>query len=165
MADDVVTVEVRNLAGREVGIATLPWEASVKALREQIKRWRPVTEGTFEDPELSLLTGICVLDDRQPLYNYWTFSGEPLLVTSVAGQSAEIIVQYGQENIAMSVSSWTTAGLVKEQVCEDLGLDIASAVLSLVLPREVRALVDAELLLSSGYVPGSLFHLTARSAE
>ncbi|CAJ1404052.1 unnamed protein product [Effrenium voratum] len=114
---------------------------------------------------MSLLTGVCLLDDRplggQPLYNYWTFSGEPLLVTLVAGQSAEVMVQYGQENIAMSVSSWTTAGLLKDQVCDDLGLDAGSAVLSLVLPREVRPLPDGELLLSSGYVAGCIFRLTA----
>ncbi|CAK9064785.1 unnamed protein product [Durusdinium trenchii] len=165
MSDESVLVDVRNLSGRQVGIARLPWEAPVKALREQIKRWRRgLVEGAFEDPEMSLLAGICVLDDRQPLYNYWTFS-EPLLVTLVTGESAEIMVQYGQENIAMSVSSWTTAGLVKDQVCEDFGLDTASAVLSLVLPLEVRPLVDTELLLSSGYVPGSFFRLTARSSE
>ncbi|CAK9073320.1 Uncharacterized protein SCF082_LOCUS35921 [Durusdinium trenchii] len=141
MSDESVLVDVRNLSGRQVGIARLPWEAPVKALREQIKRWRRgLVEGAFEDPEMSLLAGICVLDDRQPLYNYWTFS-EPLLVTLVTGESAEIMVQYGQENIAMSVSSWTTAGLVKDQVCEDFGLDTASAVLSLVLPLEVRPLV------------------------
>ncbi|CAJ1349107.1 unnamed protein product [Effrenium voratum] len=174
MADEVMVVEVRNLAGRQVGVATLPWEAPVRALRDQIKSWqRRIAEGAWEDPEMSLLTGVCLLDDRQPLYNYWTFSGEPLLVTLVAGQSAEVMVQYGQvrnqiglagrceENIAMSVSSWTTAGLLKDQVCDDLGLDAGSAVLSLVLPREVRPLPDGELLLSSGYVAGCIFRLTA----
>ncbi|CAJ1404051.1 unnamed protein product [Effrenium voratum] len=40
MADEVMVVEVRNLAGRQVGVATLPWEAPVRALRDQIKSWQ-----------------------------------------------------------------------------------------------------------------------------
>ena len=39
-----------------------------------------------------------------------------MLVTVVMGQSEEVTVHYEQENIAMSVSSWTTAGVVKAGV-------------------------------------------------
>ena len=37
-------------------------------------------------------------------------------MTVVMGQSEEVTVHYEQENIAMSVSSWTTAGVVKAGV-------------------------------------------------
>ncbi|CAE7326146.1 mycA [Symbiodinium sp. CCMP2592] len=153
-------VEVQTLAGTKVGTTRLPLNASVRTLRDEIQRWQRPKEGAYEDPEMKLLTGRSILDDRQPLRSYCTYSGEPLVVTAVKGKTVDVAVQCGQETLLMSVSTSTTVAMIKDQLCDDLGWDVSLARLSLLLPLEVLPLDDEDLLLSNGFVPGSFFRLT-----
>ncbi|CAE7288651.1 unnamed protein product [Symbiodinium sp. CCMP2456] len=164
-AEEEMVVEVRTLAGTKVGTTRLPLNANVRALRDEIQRWQRPKEGAYEDPEMKLLTGRSILDDRQPLRSYCTYSGEPLVVTAVKGKAVDVAVQCGQETLLMSVSTSTTVAMIKDQLCDDLGWDVSLARLSLLLPLEVLPLDDEDLLLSSGFVPGSFFRLTKRPPD
>ncbi|CAE7916737.1 unnamed protein product [Symbiodinium necroappetens] len=175
-AEEEMVVEVQTLAGTKVGTTRLPLNASVRTLRDEIQRWQRPKEGAYEDPEMKLgcsrqpdrrklLTGRSILDDRQPLRSYCTYSGEPLVVTAVKGKTVDVAVQCGQETLLMSVSTSTTVAMIKDQLCDDLGWDVSLARLSLLLPLEVLPLDDEDLLLSSGFVPGSFFRLTKRPPD
>eukprot|EP00931_Biecheleriopsis_adriatica_P105169 TRINITY_DN79737_c0_g1_i1.p1 TRINITY_DN79737_c0_g1~~TRINITY_DN79737_c0_g1_i1.p1 ORF type:complete len:168 (-),score=33.81 TRINITY_DN79737_c0_g1_i1:72-575(-) len=163
MTEESMDVEVFSLAGNRLGRDTCRMDSSAGELRDRIQSWLKGgsrAEGTFEDSEITLLTGSTVLEVQQSMREYCTYTGEALQVTAVVGHGVNVVVRCGFEDILMGVSSATTAGRLKAQAADDLGFEADGATVCLVLASgSLHSLGDQELVLARPFVSGMRFKI------